>query len=171
MIRLRDLLQPPAKVLLDAGVQPGMTVLDFGCGPGGFSLAAARIVGPEGVVYALDIQPLALESVRRAAARKGLGNVRLITGDRLPSEVSEGSVDMVLLYDVLHIHPEPAANRAMLLSIHCVLKSDGALSVRDHRLQEAPLLTMVTGSGLFRPAGHNRGTFQFEKIAAQEVAP
>jgi predicted methyltransferase len=50
VIRLRDLVRSPTKVLMEAGVRPGMVVLDFGCGPGGFSLAAARLVGKEGRV-------------------------------------------------------------------------------------------------------------------------
>lgn len=45
--RLRDWLHPLAGILHEAGVRPGMTVLDFGCGPGGLSLAAARLVGPD----------------------------------------------------------------------------------------------------------------------------
>lgn len=170
VIRLRDLIRPPAKVLLDAGVRPGMTVLDFGCGPGGFSLAAAQIVGREGVVYALDVQRAALASVRRAAARRGIDNLRLLPGDEI-SQVPSASVDMVLLYDVLHIDSDPASTRATLETIHRVLKSDGVLSVRDHHLQEAHLATQVVGRGLFRPTKHNRWAFRFERIATAETAP
>jgi ubiquinone/menaquinone biosynthesis C-methylase UbiE len=168
VIRLRDLIRPPAKVLLGNGVQPGVTVLDFGCGPGGFSLAAAQIVGPAGLVYALDIRRQALELVCRIAARRGLDNVRPLLANRL-SEVPDESVDLVLLYDVLHIPPEPAAIRAILHSIHRVLKANGALSVSDHHLQEAPLLSAVTGGGLFRSVGRNRRIYRFEKTAAREA--
>jgi len=41
MFCVRDWLRPPTRILQKAGVRPGMAVLDFGCGPGGFSLAAA----------------------------------------------------------------------------------------------------------------------------------
>jgi ubiquinone/menaquinone biosynthesis C-methylase UbiE len=170
VMRLRDRLRLPAKVLLSAGVQTGMTVLDFGCGPGGFALAAAQIVGPQGLVYALDVQPLALRLVHRTALRRRVANVRPVLASHI-SEVPEESVDVVLLYDVLHIPGEPAATGEMLQSIHRVLKSDGTLSVRDHHLQEAPLLTLVTGNGLFRPSGGHRPTFQFEKIATRGVTP
>jgi ubiquinone/menaquinone biosynthesis C-methylase UbiE len=168
VIRLRDLIRPPTRVLADVGMQRGMTVLDFGCGPGGFSLAAAGIVGREGVVYALDVQRAALESVRRAAARRGINNLHLLLADEI-SEVPSASVDMVLLYDVLHIDSDPASARALLKTIHRVLKPDGVLSVRDHHLEERPIVTQVTGGGLFRPTEHNRWAFQFEKIAAAET--
>jgi len=170
VIRVRDLIRPPAKVLLDVGVSAGMTLLDFGCGPGGFSLAAAKIIGPAGQVYALDVQQAALESARRAAIRRGISNLHPIPADQV-SQISQESVDMTLLYDVLHIPSEPAATREILLSIHRVLKPDGVLSVSDHHLQEATLLTQVAGSGLYRPAGHIGGTFQFEKVAAREAKP
>jgi len=92
VFRLRDMVRPPAKILAEAKLQPGMTVLDFGCGPGGFSLAAARSVGPEGRVYAVDIHPLAVRSVQRAAARQGLDNVRTIRGGTLKCQPMSTSV-------------------------------------------------------------------------------
>jgi predicted methyltransferase len=169
VIRLRDLIRSPAKVLREAGMRAGMTVLDFGCGPGGFSLAAARLAGPGGQVYALDMQPLALESVRRAAARRGIGNVQPIDGSCM-AEVLEGSVDMVLLFDVLHTDPQPDSTRAVLAAVHRVLKPQGMLSVRDHHLRDEALVDMVTCGGLFAPVGEERGTFRFGPVKAGEVA-
>lgn len=59
MFRVRDLIRPPVVALKEAGVGPGMRVLDYGCGPGSFYLAAALIVGDRGMVYALDELPVA----------------------------------------------------------------------------------------------------------------
>jgi len=73
--RLRDLLRPPDWILRQVGVRPGMDVLDLGCGPGSFSLAAAGLVGPEGSVYAVDIHPLAIRRVGRAANRLGVSHL------------------------------------------------------------------------------------------------
>ena len=170
VIRLRDLFRSPARVLLDIAVRPGMTVLDFGCGPGGFSLAAARLVGPQGRVYAIDVEPLALKSVRRAAARAGLTNLHAISPDVM-AEVPAESVDVVLLYDVLHGNPEADSTHSILQSLHRVLKPAGVLSVSDHHVKEAPLLSIVTGGGLFRFARGGPRTFQFEKLTLSEVLP
>lgn len=164
VIRLRDRLRSPAKVLEAVGVREGMTVLDFGCGPGGFSLAAARLVGPNGRVYAHDVQPLAIEAVRRTAARRGLGNVQTLPSGRL-SEIPEASVDVALLYDVLHITPEPESMQSILTAIHRTLKPNGRLSVSDHHIGEVPLSSTLTGGGLFRPAGRTRRTLEFRKAA------
>ena len=158
--RLRDWLRPPDGILRAAGLRAGMTVLDFGCGPGGFSLAAARLVGPEGQVYALDRNPRALEYVRRAAARRRLGNVQPVAGDYVAG-MPPASADLVLLYDVLHHLDETGG---VLAQFHRVLKPEGLLSVSDHHLQEAAVLSAITGGGFFRLASRNRRTYEFEPV-------
>lgn len=164
--RLRDMLRPPEQVLREAGVKPGMTVVDFGCGPGGFSVAAARLVGPAGQVYAVDINPLALASVQRSAERRDMQNIRTMHGGTL-DEVPGSSADIVLLYDILHDFPHPAP---VMQGIHRVLKPGGLLSVSDHHLQEALILAAVTGGGLFRHIGSDRYTIGFEPVPARDVA-
>jgi ubiquinone/menaquinone biosynthesis C-methylase UbiE len=59
--RLRRILDNPTRSLKSAGIQPGQKVLEVGCGPGFFTVAAAKLVGDEGRVYAIDLQPLAIE--------------------------------------------------------------------------------------------------------------
>jgi ubiquinone/menaquinone biosynthesis C-methylase UbiE len=158
--RLRDRLRPPALLLQEAGVRPGMTLLDFGCGPGSFAVAAAELVGPEGRVYALDINPLALQSVERGAARRGLRNLHPLSADELAA-VQDGTVDLVLLYDVLHDLPDPAP---VLAELRRVLKPDGSLSVNDHHLKGEELPRRVTAGGLFRMAEHGRWSHRFQPV-------
>lgn len=157
--RLRDLFRPPERILQEAGIREGLTVLDFGCGPGGFSLAAARMVGPRGRVYAVDHHPLAVRSVRIAAGRRGLDNIRPVLGTDLAG-LPEESVDLGLVYDVLHDLPEPGP---VLSGLHRILKPGGVLSVSDHHLRTETLVSSITGAGLFLFAGGTRRTFQFHK--------
>ena len=163
--RLRDMLCPPIRILQESGVRLGMTVLDFGCGPGSFSLAAARLVGPQGRVYALDINPLALRIVYRAATRKDLRNVHPIHGRNIDDLMNE-SIDFVIVYDVLHDIPEPVS---VLAEIHRVLKTNGVLSICDRHLQGASLMSTVPASGFFQLAGCKRWTCQFWRIGTDEV--
>ncbi len=57
--RFKSLLSPPEKVLNEAGIRKGSVVVDYGCGPGRYTIPVARMVGKEGRVYAIDIHPLA----------------------------------------------------------------------------------------------------------------
>jgi len=164
---LRDWLRPPAKILEEEGVRSGMTILDFGCGPGGFSLSAAELVGPEGLVYAVDIHSLAVKSVQRGAEKRGFKNIRMVSGGGL-ANVPEESVDIALFYDVLHDLPEPVL---ILMGLHRVLKPNGVLSIRDHHIEEAPLRSIITSGGHFLFTGSNRWAFQFAKTGTGVVQP
>jgi SAM-dependent methyltransferase len=68
-------------LLLEAGVGPGMRVLDVGCGAGDVSLLAAELVGPSGEVVGLDINARALELARARAAAIGAAQVRFVQAD------------------------------------------------------------------------------------------
>lgn len=157
VFRIRDMVRPPEMVLQEVALRPGMVVLDYGCGPGAFSLAAARLVGPAGRVYALDIHPLATRCVARAAAKEGLENIQTILGSS-PGELAPQSIDVILLYDVLHLLPQPAAT---LEELHRVLKPSGTLSVSDHHLKDEKLIAAVTSGGRFHLAAQGRCTFEF----------
>lgn len=73
--RLRDWFTNPSKVLARIGIKERQTVLDFGCGPGSYTIPAARIVGEKGRVYALDIHPLAIKTVEKKARKQRLTNI------------------------------------------------------------------------------------------------
>ncbi len=144
--RIRDWFSPRGPILEEAGIRPGFRVLDYGCGPGSYVEAAARMAGESGEVLALDRHPLAVDMVERLAAKRGLRNVRTIRSDG-PTGLPDRSVDVVLLYDILH-HLERRDD--ILREIHRVLKEGGVLSVSDHHLDEAAIVARVTAGGLFR---------------------
>ncbi|MGQ9585202.1 MAG: class I SAM-dependent methyltransferase [Anaerolineae bacterium] len=157
---LRDLLSPPVSVLGEAGIEPGFCVLDYGCGPGSYSLAAAELVGQSGKVYAADINPRALVRVRGIAAKRGLRNVETVHTD-CATGLPDGSVDVVLLYDTYHDLEKPDA---VLEELHRVLKPGSTLSFSDHHMEEAQILAAVTGRGLFELAGKGRKTYSFRRL-------
>ena len=65
ILSLRYLYKNPAVTLKEAGITSGVTVLDYGCGPGYYSIVAAEMVSETGKIYALDILPMAVEKVRK----------------------------------------------------------------------------------------------------------
>ena len=129
------------RFLRKAGIRAGHVVLDFGCGDGNYTGPAARIVGARGTVYALDKNPAALDKLMRAASEDGLTNIqRLDTAETMPLPLGDTSVDVVLLYDVLHLvgpsrergktvnHSTVADRRRLLEELHRVLKPAGLAS-------------------------------------------
>ena len=119
----------------------------------------AQLVGESGRVYALDIYLLAVQSVQNIAAKRKLTNIETIHSDcatGLPDE----SMDVVLLYDILHDLTEPGA---ILAELHLVLKKEGILSCNDHHLKEEEISAMVCGKGLFRLVKRGKKVYNFIK--------
>ena len=160
VFRVRDRIRPPAEALRQMGILPGHTVLDFGCGPGGYSLAAARLVGPAGKVYALDVNPVAVSAVQRAAGKARLGNIAAVLADSA-ADVPNGSVDIAILHDVLHLLADPAK---VIASLHRALKREGLLCVDDHHMKEAAILSAISSGGLFEASRSFRGTHGFKPV-------
>lgn len=63
------------EALRKIGIRKGQTVLDFGCGSGNYTIPAARIVGEEGRVYALDKNGRTLDELMQRAESEGLKNI------------------------------------------------------------------------------------------------
>ena len=70
----------PESILKDAGLKANMLFMDVGCGDGFFSILASEIIGPGGMIYALDIDASAIERLKRQAANLGLTNIRATAG-------------------------------------------------------------------------------------------
>lgn len=93
------------RVVAWLGVRPGMRVADIGAGFGAFALDFARLVGPSGVVYAIDTDADLREEVVRAAQRQDLPQVRAIEAGEADAGLSE-PVDLVFLSSSYHHLPD-----------------------------------------------------------------
>jgi ubiquinone/menaquinone biosynthesis C-methylase UbiE len=103
----RDLWQKPEQVMDALSIADGTTVADLGAGGGWFTVRLARRVGPQGVVYAEDIQEQMLESIDRRVKREGLRNVRMLLGTSDDPKLPKGRLQAVLIVDVYHEVTQP----------------------------------------------------------------
>src|ERR1044071_5889447 len=76
----RDEWQQPERVMDALGIADGSHVADLGAGGGWFTIRLAKRVGPNGVVYAEDVQQPMIEAIKRRVEREGLANVHTILG-------------------------------------------------------------------------------------------
>jgi len=159
MFKVRDLLHPRFDVLKEAGIESGFSVLDFGCGPGGYIMPLVELVGSSGRLYAIDIHPLAIQQVKKIAARKRIENIETIESD-CSTGLPDNGVDIVLLYDVFHDLARP---NDILQELHRVLKPGGTLSFSDHHMKEKEVITRVTGANMFRFVKKGKKTYSFAK--------
>ena len=159
--KFRDFFLPRRHILKEVGIEPGFHVLDYGCGPGSYIIAAAELVGKAGKIYALDINPLAIQMVHTMASKEHLANVETICSD-CKTGLPDNSVDIILLYDTFHDLGDPDG---VLEELHRVLRPGGILSFSDHHMKGNEIVTQVTRGGLFRLSRKGQRTYVFCKDA------
>jgi ubiquinone/menaquinone biosynthesis C-methylase UbiE len=84
------------RLLLHAGVEPGMRVLDVGCGAGDVSLLVSELVGDGGSVIAVERDEHALATARGRAVESGVGNIEFVLGDFREADVGNEAFDALV---------------------------------------------------------------------------
>jgi len=129
--------------LRKVGAEPGHQVMDLGARVGHYAIPAAKAVGPFGRVYAIDKDHTALDELQRKAKAQALSNIRIMkTCGQLKVDLAAASVDLVLLYDVLHYF-EKNDRRRLYREIARLLKPGGIVSVYPkHTLEDHPSMEL-----------------------------
>ena len=143
--RIRDTFRHPSNKIEKAKIKHGDFVLDYGCGPGSYTLVAADVVGSSGKVIAADINPLAIDKVRKRATKIGLQNIETIITD-CKTDLDAESIDVIICFDVLH---DVNDKECILNEWYRLLKLNSRLSVDDHHMKEEEIILLITGNGLF----------------------
>lgn len=102
----------PARFVASLEIPRGSIVADFGAGSGFYAIPLAEKVGPEGKVYAFDIQKQAIEQIRSRARLHHLLNIEAVTADleiKRGTRLKDHVVDAVLAASILHQAADPGA--------------------------------------------------------------
>lgn len=142
------------RLIAQAGIEPGSTVLEIGCGTGNVLLLAARAV-PGATLIGLDPDPRVLAIAARKARRAGV-SMQLDQGyaDRLP--YPDGSVDRVLSALMLH-HMPAAEQHEALREVRRVLAPGGRLHLLDIDGSPPSAAGRLLRLGHVHTAGHGPG--------------
>jgi len=154
----RDAWQKPEQIMDAVGIADGAVVADLGAGGGWFTIRLARRVGPNGLVYAEDVQPEMIQSIQRRVEREGLKNVRTIHGTVTDPRLPGRALDAVLMVDIFNELERPVE---LLTNVARSLKPRGRLGIvefksdglgpgpaPDDRVDEARVLAAARDAGL-----------------------
>jgi len=113
------------------GIADASVVADIGAGSGWFTIRLARRVGPQGLVYAEDVQTEMINAITRRVQREGLTNVRAVRGQNSDPRLPPGALDAILVVDAYH---EVEDRVTMLTNLARALKPQGRIGVVDFKL-------------------------------------
>ena len=115
-------------IVKNATLQPGMQVLDAGCGPGRVTIPLSKAVGENGAVTAMDIQPGMLERVEKKAKTENITNITFLQAGLGENKLEKNAFDRIILVTVLGEIP---GKESAMQEIFSALKTNGILSITE----------------------------------------
>jgi ubiquinone/menaquinone biosynthesis C-methylase UbiE len=128
------------------GINEGMTVVDYGCGPGRYAVKFAELVGENGRVYAVDIHELAIEAVSEKIRKDNLRNIEPVLAQGYDSTLPDAVADAVCAIDMFFIIKKPAE---FLAELKRIMRGDGTLVIDDGHQPRSVTKTKILNSGLW----------------------
>jgi len=160
--KIMDLFKNPDQRLEDFNLKEGNVVVDYGCGPGRYIRKAAQLVGPQGRVYAADIQPMAIDLVRQKIAKSNLANVTPVFLNENAGAIRDRCADVVYALDMFHQIEDPVD---FLAGIHRIIKPEGVLFLEDGHQPRSQSLDKVQRSEHWRVTRENKHWMELKPAA------
>jgi demethylmenaquinone methyltransferase/2-methoxy-6-polyprenyl-1,4-benzoquinol methylase len=152
----------PGRILAGADILPGEIVLEVGCGTGFFTVPAARLLGDQGRLVAVDVVAESVELVARKVQAARLTNVRVLQSNAMDTGLDCGTFDLVLLFGVI---PAPMLPLTRLLpEMHRVLKVGATLAVWPPLPGWLP--HAIIRSSLFTLTSTRKGVHNFRRVGS-----
>jgi ubiquinone/menaquinone biosynthesis C-methylase UbiE len=144
---LVPLLKNPYRLLETAGLKPGQKVLEVGCGPGFFTIPAAKIVGGDGIIYSTDVNHRAIKRVEEKMRKYGIVNIKPVLGNAANSGLQDSSIDMAFVFGLRYI---AGGLSNLVLEMNRILKSGGILSFEKTTGSDDKLVEEVERAGFIK---------------------
>lgn len=161
VMQIIDHIHPHVPQKADSfGIMNGMTVVDYGCGPGRYTVEFARLVGGNGKVLAVDLVQLALRETEKRAAEQGCKNIETYLAQDYNSGIASGVADIVFAIDMFHHVKNPAV---FLKELYRIAKDDGLLILSGGHQTRASIKRIIAESGLWTISDDNKGFIAYKK--------
>ena len=141
---LYGLFRDPYKALNTAGVEAGHKVLEVGCGPGFFTIPAAKVVGKKGRVLALDVNPFAVKHVQQKIEAEGITNAKVMLADAARTRLTEKGFDLVFVFGFAHASGDM---EEIWRELHRLTRPGGTMSVEGRPKPPTSLFELVKRQG------------------------
>ena len=129
----REREEQPQKLIKALQIKPGQKVCDYGCGNGYYTLRLAQLVGPKGMVYAVDIQQEMLDILATRFQPRDIRNIQPVLATDSDPKLPTDDLDLVLMVDVYH---ELSYPREVLAAIYRKLGPQGRIALVEYREED-----------------------------------
>jgi len=141
-------------------LEPGQTVIDYGCGPARYVHRASRIVGSSGKVIATDIHPLAIEKVNEKIKKHNLRNVEGVLAKGYNTGIESEIADVVYALDMFHMIEKPGE---FLEELRRLVKKEGRIILEDGHQPRSETKSKVEEYGRLRITQETRSHLVCQK--------
>jgi len=147
--------------LIKSGLKENQSYLEEGIGVGTSLILASKIVGSNGVVYALDNSPLNIAILFIRSKIRRIKNIRFILSDAAYTGLKDSSIDTIFICDAFHEFPD---KKNTAIELHRVLKSGGGLAILEDTVKSTNHVQKIIESiKLFKLAERDKKFIRFKK--------
>jgi len=164
LFRIIDFVYPYIdKRVQHFGIQPGMTVVDYGCGPGRYTTRFANLVGDNGRVFAVDIHELAIEGVKKRIQKHGLKTITPILAKGYDSGIPDGTADIVCAIDMFFKITDPSA---FLKELRRITRPEGFLVIDNPHQSRKETKRKIGASGYWEIMEESKDHLKCKPVSA-----
>ncbi|MFQ5450507.1 MAG: class I SAM-dependent methyltransferase [Nitrospinaceae bacterium] len=126
----RDKWQQPDRVIQTLRIPPGAQIADLGAGGGYLTFRLAKATGPDGRVYAVDVDPAMTDFVQKSAREQGVQNVQTILAEPQDPKLPQRGIDLIFICNTYHHLKDRVAYLARLMKS---LRPGGRIAILDFK--------------------------------------
>ena len=138
-----------------------MTIIDYACGSGQYAIEYAKIVGNQGKVYAVDINPCAIKEAIERTEALGLQNIEIRLANGFDSTLETGIADIITALDVFFMIENPTV---FLNELYRICKPEGVLIIDDGHQPRSKTKTALQQTNLWEIFEETKDHLKCKKI-------